>query len=196
MSNKRPFYPKAHIQLNNGRNINIFEYRDPLVRPYLYRLYEEENGINWEEHPGVEILGEDSQDYPAPREFMLLKFQDELHLLRGALICPELASLDIKKEVWIESSVYYRRRMINSAIESKRRYEYDLKELEEFTKNPEGFINDEQSAVLESTKLKDMLASLHSTSAYNRKGLSMSHRRPRIRMKAPLGGTKSAKITP
>ena len=188
---KNPFYSKAHIQLSNGRNINIFEYRDLLIRPYLYRLYDDH--INWKEHPGVEILGEDSQDYPAPREFMLLKFQDELHLLRAALICPELASLNIKKEVWIESAVYYRRRMVNSAIESKRRYEYNLKELEEFTKDPEGFINDEQSAVLESTKLKDMLASLRSP-VYNRKRLSAGY--PRHRMKAPASGTKPTTITP
>jgi len=194
MSDKRPYYSKAHLQLTGNININIFEYRDPLVRPYVYRYYEKEDSINWQKHPGVEILGEGCENDPAPREFVLLKFKDDLHLLRAALICPELSSLDIKRQVWSESSVYYRRKFVNSAIESKRRYRYALKELEEFTKNPQGYV--EEPAVQESITLKKMLASLRSSTPYYRKRFSIGSALPRHRMQAPVSGKKAAKITP
>lgn len=149
-------YLKAHIKLHNGRIFNIFEYKDPLVRPYVYRMYEEH--IDWSEHPGVEILGVEDVGEDTTYDFALLKFKDELHLLRAALIEPDLASLEIKQEIWNEFSVYYRRRLVNDVIQARRRLEYYQSKLDEYSQDPENY--KESYAHVESSKLKAMLAGI------------------------------------
>ena len=154
---KNPFYPKAHLKLHNDRVVNIFEYRDPLVRPYLYRLYDDH--INWKEHPGVEVMGYSNEEDPVPKEFELLKFQDSKHLLRAALICPELASVKIKKEVWHEFHWYTKRVLVQDARMSRNRLRNDLRDLQDYMEDPEKW----ESPVIESTKLKSMLVGLRGT---------------------------------
>jgi hypothetical protein len=111
----------------------------------------------------VEVMGYSNEEDSVPKEFELLKFQDSKHLLRAALICPELASIKIKKEVWQEFNWYTTRDLVASVKSSRNRLQIDQMALDSYLADPENW----ESNLVNSMKFKNMLMDLKTTRIYN-----------------------------